>query len=81
MEQNILFPLIAAVVFLLSVPLFRFMPMRGNMERFRHGMVIEYLAIGLYCLVITLISYYYNLGTDVVTYLVVGGAVGIGIRF
>jgi lysylphosphatidylglycerol synthetase-like protein (DUF2156 family) len=78
MSQNVIFPLLIGVVFLISVVAFKYLPLREGLRKFRQAFMINYLCLGIFSLIIALLSAVLKLDILIVLYIVVGGVVVSG---
>jgi len=78
MEQNALCPLIVGCLSLISVVIFRYIPLNGVMLKFRRELRINYFALGIYNLLLALVSVFINIDLLVILYLMIGGIFIIG---
>jgi hypothetical protein len=79
MEENALCPLIVGCLSLISVVIFSYIPLNGVMLKFRRELRINYFALGIYNLLLALVSVFFNIDLLIILYLMIGGIFVIGI--
>lgn len=79
MTYNVLFPLLVGCLSLISAIVFRYIPLRKEILKFRRELIVNYLALGIYNLLLALISGFLNIDSFIVLYLLIGGSFVISI--